>query len=296
MKQKFKFRSTWFTIILLVVFCMHSNCQTIIARKDVSLPASKKNVIEAEKRTLLIALTGNTEMDQNIKDLVDRCWKFNTEHHFVSYDDLKGIVSDESSKYTILSVNMVNAPATNNKFFRFSVYLSEKYSRRKALFYTDVLGFYNKTEFEVKRKDIIFALKHIQNHFIARKAGILRMGYSEVRKYRGVLPTKTLLLDSALFDKKLDSKQIFPSYTLPYKVTDEKEIEEALMNNDDKYACVQIVPIADVFDVRLHYVIDCENCNIISYGDTFNGFGDFGFSNLINKKHLRLYQSHGENE
>jgi len=296
MKQIIKFRSVWFIIILLVISCEYGICQTIIARKDISLPANKKNVIEAEKRTLLIALTGNEDMDQNLKDLVEKCWKFNTEFHFVNSDDLKSMVSNESSKYTILSLNMVEAPATNNKFYRFSVFLSEKYIKRKSLFYTDVLGFYKGNEFIVKRKDILFAFKHIQNHFTARKAGIFRMGYSEVRKYRGVLSKKILLLDSTLFAKKLDFIQISQNYSLPFKVTGEKEIEEALMNNDGKYACVQIVPIAEAYDVRLHYVIDCENCNIISYGDTFNGFGDFAFNNLINKKHLRLYQSHAEIE
>jgi len=70
MKQIIKFRSVWFIIILLVISCEYGICQTIIARKDISLPANKKNVIEAEKRTLLIALTGNEDMDQNLKDLV----------------------------------------------------------------------------------------------------------------------------------------------------------------------------------------------------------------------------------
>lgn len=294
MIQTNKFRVFWLTMMLAVFFCLNSVSQTISVSAGPAFPVGKKNLLEAEKRALLVELTGNAETDEDLMKIVDKFWKFNKEYHFVSHDDLIGILKDKSAKYTILSLNLIHVTGSTNEFFRFSVYLSEKYSKRKTLFFQDILGFYKEKEFLVKKNDMIFALSFIQNHFKIRKEGNLKMYFFENEKYKGMLHNKTLLLDSALFDKKLVKAQIPKNYTLSYKVTSEKEIEEALMNRDSKFACVEILPTADIYDLRLHYIIDCENCNILSFGDYFNGAGDFKFSNYITEKHLRLYEKNGE--
>lgn len=281
------------TIYLLFILCVASYGQNNSTPTGAASQAKKDDVILVESRTLLVELYGDPDIDENVKELVDKLWKFNQNIHYASKEIVAGILKNNESKYAVLAVDMVHAvnDGYTNDFFRFSVKLGEKHNKTKPVFFQDVpFSLENKKTILAKR-DIIFVVNYIQNHFYARKEGKTRMGlfYSELKENLGKLENKTLLIDRKLMDKKLIENEIAANYTFPYKMADEKEIEKAILTNDKRYAYIEIVPIGGGYDVMMHCIIDCENARIISRGDIFNGAFDMSFSNLVNEKQLKAY-------
>lgn len=287
---------TIFQLLLLFVVCSAQNTST---PSEISLQASKEDVSLIQNRTLLIELYGTPEIDTDVTEMLIKFWNFNQNFIFVSKESIVGILKDNESKYAVLAIDKVIATDKTqygsyiNSFFRFSVKLGEKYNKYRPVFYQDVDFHIENDKPILAKRDIAFAINFIQNHFRARKEGKLRIGtfYHEIKENMGKLETKTLLLDKMLMDKKLQENDIPANYTFQYKVSDQKEIENAIMTNDNRYAYVEIVPIGGGYDVKLHFVVDCETGLILSYGDFFNGAFD-KFSNMINDKHLHNYEKH----
>jgi hypothetical protein len=280
--------------LLTIVVVQQSLSQSKTVSGNYSFYASLDNIEKAEKRKLLVELTDESEVNDKLIEAVKEFWKFNSEYEIVSHTALLDSLNKCPSKYTILGIKYIEGNTINYRsiFLRFSIYLGEKYMNMKDVYFVDILPSRNLGHLAIKRQDAIFALCYIQNHFEARKKHIIRFGYTEIRSYQHELEKKTLLLDSVLFSRKLNVDKIPEDYHLRYKICSSKDIEEALMKRDGLFACAQTIPVVCDSDIRMYYVLDCANCHILSYGDMFNGFGDFGFSNYINGKQLRLFEQH----
>jgi len=258
---------------------------------------SKKEIGLIEARTMLVELYGDPEIDDNVKMVINKFWRFNKDIHFANMENTVGLLKGNESKFFVLSVNKVEATEITkygvytNYFIRFSIKLGEKHNKTRPAFFQDVLLHEENGKTTVDKRDIIFAVNYIQNHFEARKAGKSRFGLFmlEVKENSGKLENKTLLIDEKQMDKKMDVSKIAQDYVFPYKISNLTEIENAQLSQDKRYAYVEIIPIGGSRVNNFHLVVDCETGLVISYGDLNNGAFDFTFSNLINNKHLKSY-------
>jgi hypothetical protein len=141
-------------------------------------------------------------------------------------------------------------------------------------------------------REIIFAMETIQNHLIARTEGKTRMYFTwEVVDNFGKLETKTLLVDEKQLAKKFTKEDFKANYPYAFEVTNMARIEKVLQSRDKKYAYVELVPDGTSAVILSHYVIDCENGQVISYGEFFNGAFD-RYSNWVNDEQVRNYAKH----
>lgn len=291
------------SLLLFVFFAFGTICfsQSTRTPSGTSLGAKQEDALAASNRVLLVYSLGDEIKLEDIKEVIDKTWKFNKEIQYVKNGTLAGILRSNPAKYAVLEVFRVYAESSSgygthvNEFTRFSIKLGEKYDKKRPVFFIDVPISYHNQKLYLTKSDIYFAVRFIQNHLIARKSG-RRQGalYKENEGKEGKLENKTLLIDRALMDPKLEEKDIPTYYTYPYKVTDEKEIEKALSENDGRYAYVAITPTGEGINLTIHYVVDCDKGYVLSFGDLFHGAADFSYSTLINKKQLSSYIDHSK--
>ena len=266
---------------------------------DLSKPAKVSDAKSVGNRILLVSLYGDSIIDSDIESIMYDYWKLNDKVQFLSNDMINTIVLNNESKYAILSINMVKATDVStygtriNHFLIFSVKLAENLKKERPVYYQD-LDFSSTVDKPVVGKgDILFALDVLQNHLAARMLGKEMLGwYSQIQSNKGQLETKTLLIDVKLVDKKLTEEDVPLNYPYKFQFCNNTDIEKAQLNRNKDYATIKIVPMGMGTNVLMHLVIDCENGKLISYGDSFNGAFDTNFSNLINKKHLKMYFKH----
>jgi hypothetical protein len=167
--------------------------------------------------------------------------------------------------------------------------LGEKYTSKRPVFYQDVISEIQNDNIVLNKREIIFAVCFIQNHLNARREGKNRMLFTlEVIENSGKLKNKTLLVDKNFLDKKLTKEDFKKNYPYSYVISDLKLIEKTQTMRDKNYAYVEIAPIGGAANVMMHYIVDCENGKIISYGEYFNGAFD-NFSNWVTVDHIKCY-------
>jgi len=280
-------------------------------------PSRQAKIADAKiikDRTLLVVLTDNPDFDQKINYVVHKYWTFNKNIVFVASDDLKKTLNGKEEKYAVLLINRVeitetrnSSPAFRNKYIRFSIKLGEKLNKRRAVYYQNVaysdenrefkkikLFKRDKAEhpFDLDDKEILFALDRIQNHLIARSEGKQRFYINfDARANSGKLATKTLLIARADMYKKLTEQDIRKLYPYPFKIVEQKDIEQAYLSRNKDDAFVEIAPFGSAVGIMTQYVVDCETGQLLSYGDEFNGF-EPNFKNFVSKGHIRAYVRH----
>jgi len=304
-------------LLTLVVFSVSSTAvaygQTSRTTEGPSRQAKIEDAKMIKDRTLLVVLTDNPDFDQKINYVVHKYWTFSRNIVFVASDDLKKTLNEKETKYAVLLINRVLVTETNkwgqpvfrNKFIRFSIKLGEKLNKRRAVYYQDVaysdedrqskkvkLFKRDKAEhpFDLDDKEILFALDQIQNHLIARFEGKQRLTIAwEPLANSGKLATKTLLIARKDMDKKLTEQDIRDTYPYPFKIVDQKEIEQAYLSRNKDDAFVELAPFGYANGIMSQYVVNCENGQLLSVGAEDNGLG---YKNYVSKGHLRAYVRH----
>jgi hypothetical protein len=266
----------------------------------------------AKERTLLVVRTGNIDFDKKIEEVLKKYWKFNKNISFTSQEDLKQVLKGNEQKYCVLTVQDIVSSQTGagsyvNEFMRFAVNLGEKADKKKPLFYQNIAFkeddknskrtklFKNSPEYtlDLDKKEILFALDYIQNHLFARTEGKNRgTFYYEAIENTGNLAKTTLLIAREDMHEKLTEQDIKDNYPYKYKIIDYKKIEELYLLRSKGFSFVEVAPMGVATGQMIHYVVNCENGQILSAGELDNGFGD-RFSNFINKDHLKAYVKNG---
>jgi len=301
-----------FNVIILTSMILLNSVTVLYGQKKTTIgPSKQANEEEAKmaiNRTLLVLLTENDTFNTKIKEIVNKHWVLNKNIEFVNNESLRRKI--QNNKYAVLLINEVIILEYGNytfinQYIRFSLKLSEKINKKKALFYQNVAyidknmqklkraGLFMKKEkeytFDSKKTDILFALDRIQNHIKARAEGKKRWTvYNEMLENSGILATKTLLIDKNDIEKKMTEEKIKKLYPYKYKITTKEEIENKYLSRDKKFAFVEIAPLGYAKGSMFHYIINCENGQILSTGEIYNGFWD-RVSNLVSKGHIKIY-------
>ncbi len=103
----------------------------------------------------------------------------------------------------------------------------------------------------------------------------------------GQLEYKTLLLDKDFLEEGMTKEKIASLYPYPFEIVETSTIEKALMDRNEKYAFVELVPVGTSTNMMMHDIYNCKDGHILSSGEFFNGAFD-SYSNFINKDHLEL--------
>lgn len=295
MNLRFILKTVSLTILILSNVISTSFAQS----KKTPLGASKQAKPEDAKlvkdRILLVRLLENQLIDERLRKDVKSFWKYNSDIKFLTNDEIVSAVKDNETKYAILTIDVVNVftnslnPGPANQFVRFSIMLGEKLNKTRPVFYQDVIPEVQSEKFDLNQREIIFSIRCIQNHLIARTEGKTRLFFTwEVAENFGKLETKILLVDEKFMAKDFTAEDFKANYPYQFKITDINFIEKALNDKDKKYAYVERVPSGTSSSALMHYIVDCENGQTLSYGDFFNGAFD-GFSNSVNKKQVKCY-------
>jgi hypothetical protein len=167
--------------------------------------------------------------------------------------------------------------------------------------------------------DFIYGIQQMMSYFDYRLNEKSRKELkAEMSKNSLKLKEKTLLLDKELLEKGLTEQEIKTVYPYPFKITDRAEMDEAIINKDNKYAYVQVVavsastagkqskgagtgPVVTGFTksslTYLQYVVDAQGGTILGYA---GGGGKLaGFSageHEIKKKHFKDYLKGSEDD
>ncbi len=307
-------RKNIYSIIIFLVFI--TNVAPIYSQTKKTTDGPSKQVKpddakEFKKRQLLVVKTGEEEFDSKLRQIVNQYWNLHENIQFVSYDELNANIADNPESFGVLTVNQVELTGhtetwtRHNKHLRFSVWLGERINKKRALYYQNVL--YNNVpveeitktrvftkdkneySFDLDHTEILFAVGVIQNHLKARIEGKPRSTiFYEAVENSGKLETKTLLIAKSDIDKSLEGKNISEYYPYPYKLVSIKEIEEKFLAQDKNYAYVEIVPFGYTYGINSLYVVDCENGELLSFGEQHNGAFD-NYSNLVSKNHLERF-------
>ncbi len=161
--------------------------------------------------------------------------------------------------------------------------------------------------------DFIYGIQQIKTYFdfrLTKAEKSRKEAKAEYLQNAVKLKEKTLLVDKALLQNGLTEKEIKTVYPYLFKITDRAEIDQAIINRDDKYAYVQVVAIgASTAGRRSHgeamhggisvtkssltffqYVIDAKDGSMLGYaggGVKLAGFS--GGDHEIKKKHFEDY-------
>jgi hypothetical protein len=287
------------TLSLLILILANVIFTAVAQNKKTPLGASKQAKTEDAKllkdRILVVGQYGNQVTDERIKKNVKEFWKYNSEVVFSTSEAISNLVKSNAGKYAVLMIDLVNVykaslnPGPANQFIRFSITLGEKFDDKRPVFYQDVVPEVQKEIYVLNQREIIFAISCIQNHLTARSEGKNRMFFTwEMIDNSGKLETKTLLVDEKILAKGFTPNNFKENYPFAFEITDVSHIEKALLNKDKKYAYVELVPTGTSSRVLTHYVVDCENGQVISYGEFFNGAFD-RYSNLVNDEQVKCY-------
>lgn len=305
-----------YPIILLIglsICVLPVNSQTKKTTDGPSKQVKPDNAKEFKNRQLLVAATGDIIFDEKVMFIMSKYWSIHENIEFVTYDQLDTKISESPDKYGVLTINHVKLSEVSdigtrqNRYLRFSIWFGERMNKKRALYYQNIL--YNNVpveeitkrrifsknknvyNFDLDNTEILFAIGVIQNHINARIEGKPRSSiFYEAVENANKLQNKTLLIAESDLDEKLKGETLDDFYPYPHKITTIKEIEEKFMAQDKNYAYVEIVPFGYAVGINSLYVVDCENGELLSFGEEHNGVFD-DYSNYVSKKHLRKFVS-----
>jgi len=261
----------------------------------------KEEAIVIKNRPLIVVRTGLPQLDSDIEFLFGKIWKFNSEILFCDNETIKEKLAANKSGYTILSFDRVSfaltgdAPEEANDWVRASLKLSEKYNKIKPAFFQDIMASRKENVLIVQKREIIFALHVIQNHLLARaedKKRISNFAFEAVENV-GTLEKKILLIEEKFMNKKYTIEDLKVDYPFQFKISNRAFIEKALLERNKDYAFLEIMPMGDEINLMVHLIVKCEDGEIISYGEFYNGFGD-RYSNFVSKSHAIAYVKYSD--
>ena len=118
--------------------------------------------------------------------------------------------------------------------------------------------------------DISFSVRGMQKYLENRAKGKEAMNLKDEVKANGPkLKTKTLLLDEEDVRESLTTADIKASYPYPIKLVERAVIEEAVLSEDPKYACVRLMPMGEKFSAQM--VMSTDTGDVLAY--SIPGYG-----------------------
>ncbi len=270
-----------------------------------------EEAIEFKNRQLLVVKTGETEFDEIVQLMISNYWNLQQSVQYVSTDELNTIITDNPEKYGVLTVNKIelkeysNYITMRNRYLRFSIWFAENLNKRRALYYQNVLynnisvkeitktrvftKDKNEYSFDLTKTEVLFAIGMIQNHIKARIEGKQRITVNyEALENTGKLQNKILLIAESDLNDDLKEKDLSEYYPYSYEIVTKQEIEDKFLAKDSKYAYVEIIPLGYVQAINSMNVIDCENGELLSFGEQYNGAFD-RYTNNVGKGHLKAF-------
>ncbi len=126
--------------------------------------------------------------------------------------------------------------------------------------------------------DISFSVRGMQKYLENRAKGKEAMNLKDEVKANGPkLKTKTLLLDEEDVRESLTTADIKASYPYPIKLVERAVIEEAVLSEDPKYACVRLMPMGDKFSAQM--VMSTDTGDVLAY--SIPGYGTMMVANSV---------------
>jgi hypothetical protein len=112
------------------------------------------------------------------------------------------------------------------------------------------------------KADIAYAFKQITSTFQYRDAGVTYDKVEKLAKVNGKkLQSLTLLIAEDDIDEGEDRAKFMKAYEYPMEIVSREKINEALLSNDPKYACVLSIPQYDRENEQVKFefqAVDCE--------------------------------------
>jgi hypothetical protein len=267
----------------------------------ISPQVKKEEVIALKSRLLIVASVGVPQIDKDIEELVKKLWKFNSEIQFCDNKTIDTKLAASESGYAILSFDQINfvlggdLPDGANRWMRASLKLSEKYNKTKPAYFQDIIASVEGKELKLRKREIIFALQSIQNHLLARSEDKKRINnYAfEALENAGTLEKKILLIDEKFIGKKYTVEELKKDYPFQFKISNYAAIEKAQLEKNKQYAFLELAPMGSDVNLLVHLIVNCDDGEIISYGEFYNGFGD-RYSNFVSKDHVIAYTKYSD--
>lgn len=297
MKSLYPTLIVFFLLVALDVLGQSNKTPTGSSRQ-----VSKEDLMAIKSRPLLVCRTGIAQVDRDIETYAKKIWTFNSEIQFHDQNEIVDKIAANKTGFAILSFDRVNyvlsgkIPTGTNAWFRASLKLSEKYNKTQPVFFQDITANWeeNKT-IEIRKREIIFALHVIHNHLLAREADKKRtVNYAfEALENAGTLAKKTLLIDEKFMNSKFTVEDLKEQYPFSFKIATLEFIQKAQIEKNKNYAYLQLVPTGSEIALLAHLIVDCEDGELISYGEFYNGFGD-AYSNFVSKSHVEGYVKYSD--
>ncbi|WMN11024.1 hypothetical protein QYS49_36905 [Marivirga salinae] len=285
-----KKRITTVLLGFLFVFSFTAVAQSNRAQ-SARFPAKKSDVQKVKERTLLVALTGSPGVDESLKKVIPQIWDF-SETEFVAADNIASVMDGNKKEYAVLSSNIITIKQAAtigspvSEYLRFAIRLAEKYQKRKSIYYQDVIINQKDDNIYLEPREVYVGIYKILNHYEAKLENEKLM--DAFVKNAGKLEKRTLLIQKDLLDKGITKSKIAEIYPYPFELVEPAKIDKAVMDQDEKYAFVHLVPVGTATNMMMHEIYDCKDGQILTSGEANNGAFD-RYSNLINKDHLKAY-------
>ena len=288
----------------LFLFCCHY-----------SYADNKEDIQKAKKRILLVVLEDGaekevTEFNDRLKNITSKSWKFNDSILYKTRSEVSIIDKSACDKYFILELRYLSF-YSNHLFTPFEkttikrdfestnwiyLYLGEKKLstlstvNHKVLLAQSYCNYRDPVSLVLKIKSIQLYLYEILNG-----ANSTNDRYASVDKNHSLLFNKVLLVDTALLFDKSDTSKISEYYKYPFKISNGKEIGNAILNADARFAFIEILNSSQPTSngsasFVLHYIYDTENCTLLSTSPRGSLGWKFDTDGKIHLKNFKAYE------
>jgi hypothetical protein len=234
------------------------------------------------------------EINSKLKSTIESVWKVHDNINYETPESIGKLINGSDTPYALITLEVIGLRYSNevtlrslNQVLTLNINFLEKYNPKKPLFSQSLPGFVTKNYVPIANmRDLLFAAQFIQNHLNGVLGGFGDNRGKQYRDNRGLLANKTLLLDTAYLDANLTEKEISETYSFKFKVSNHKEIEQAILSADERFAYVQYYPITSAIDAFGEYVIDCKNGTLMSMS--------YGGGRYIDEFHLKKYEKYSD--
>lgn len=220
--------------------------------------------------------------NENIKTVIDKFWPYKkTEILYKTFDEIEALKKTKTKDYAVVACLSTKA-STMHAGYKYAEGLywlkdiKDDFEDRDDGMFTVMLfnvieDFGRQPVFYVPLFDVfptksslVYGLMNMENYFNMRiqvkknnvKAKDERDRAEEEMAARAKkLPEKTLLIRSEWLDKELTEANFGKYYPYPYKICDRATMDDAVMNQDAKYA----------YGVELPYVVSSSSRNFMIY-------------------------------
>lgn len=268
----------------------------------------KEKAEQAQKRILLVPTEeGDTKQvtayNERIKKIISKGWTFNDSIVFIPRSEVQKINEGGNDKYFIMDFRHIFNNNSNSLLLPLEttsnkkdvelekwifLYLSEnkfytlRYKNNKFLILQSKCDYWNEVKLAMEIKICqSFLLGKLESNPDKKKGR-----YDDIDKNHPLLFKKTLLIDTALLADKADTSKISEYYKYPFKISNKNEINNAIINSDERYAFIEITNYSGGL---IHSIYDTEKGLILSCTPRRSSLG-YKSADGVHLKNFKAYE------